>query len=173
MNLENWQRREFIGATYSNGIVNRYYGYTNVPNAADTDEVFSISKVTVSGTVETVTWNDNSFASNTAKWSERVANFAAPSGSLGFTYSGTNPLFFTWTRLAGVNQYNIVVKNSSGYVATEKGHVNTNSSQAYTEKYFNTTSHTQRFYTGTGTYTIVLQAVNAGGTLTATYSYTS
>ena len=173
MNLENWQRRELIGATSGVAAVNRYYGYTNVPNAADTDEVFSISKVTVSGTVETVTWNDSSFASNTAKWSERVANFAAPSGSLGFTYSGTNPLFFTWTRLAGVNQYNIVVKNSSGYVATEKGHVNTNSSQAYTEKYFNTTSHTQRFYTGTGTYTIVLQAVNAGGTLTATYSYTS
>ena len=172
MNLENWQRRETIGATYSNAIVNRYYGYTDEPNAADTDAVFSIRKITVSGTVETVNWNDNSFVNNNAKWSERVANFAVPSGSLGFTYSGTNPLFFTWTRLAGVNQYNIVVKNNLGYVTTTSGYVNTNSPQIYTSMYINQINHTQYLNAGTGTYSIVLQAVNAGGTLTATYSYT-
>lgn len=172
MNLENWQRRETIGATYSNAIVNRYYGYTNVPNAADTDAVFSIRKIAVSGTVETVTWNDNSFNSFNAKWSERVANFAAPSGSLAFTYSGTDPLIFNWTRLGGVNKYNVEVRYQDGRLVDQNGGLYLfGSDRTLTGSYINDTTHTQRFSTA-GTYNIYLQAVNSAGTLTATHSFT-
>lgn len=172
MNSENWQRRELIGATYSNAIVTRYYGYSNVPNAADTDAVFAIKKVGVSGQVETVSWNDNSFLNYNAKWSERAANFTAPTGALGFTYSGTSPITFTWTRLAGVNSYNIVVKNQNGNLVDKTGGVYFNTTdKTVTTTYFNQTTHNQ-ILTQSGTYSVVLQAVNAAGILTATYSYT-
>ena len=170
MNLENWQRREFIGATYSNAIVNRYYGYTDVPNAADTDAVFSIRKIAVSGTVETVSWNDNSFNSFNAKWSERAANFAAPSGSLGFTYSAGSQVDFRWTRLSGVNKYNVVVRYSDGRIVDKNGVIYNNTNATVTETYINEISHSQ-YFTQPGQYSIVLQAINAAGTLTATHSY--
>lgn len=172
MNLENWQRRELIGATYSNAIVTRYYGYSREPNPADTDAEFSIRKVTVSGSVESVTWNDNSFTSFNAKWSERAANFTAPTGALGFTYSGTNPIVFTWTRLAGVNIYDIEVRHSDGRLADSQGGLHYSSyDRTQTARYINQTTHTQRFDTA-GQYNIYLQARNAAGTLTATHSYT-
>lgn len=169
MDINNWQRRETIGATNSTAIVTRYYAYTNAVNSGDTDAVFSIKKVTVSGTVETVNWSDNSIFSYTAKWSERAANFTAPSGALGFTYSGSNPTTFTWTRLSGVNTYNIVVRDNNGYMVDQYGLSIPNSQQSVTECYYNTTSHNQ-YLNLAGTYSVVLQAVNAGGTLTATYS---
>lgn len=173
MNLDNWQRREMgTTASYGDQVLNRYYGYTNVPNAADTASVFCIRKIAVSGGVETVTWNDNSFASFNAKWSERAANFTAPSGALGFTYSGTNPLNFTWTRLAGVNTYNIEVRYYDGRLVDENGglHFST-STRTNTATYINMTNHQQQLYTA-GTYSIYLKAVNAAGILTATHSFT-
>lgn len=173
MNLDNWQRRE-MGATATNGdqILNRYYGYTNVPNAADTDAVFSIRKISVSGGVETAKWNDNAFANFNAKWSERAANFNAPTGTLGFTYSGTNPIIFSWNRLSGANQYDIIVRNSRGdLVSKDGGFLIYNNDYTITERYYNTTSHTQRI-TQPDTYQIVLSANNAAGSITATHSYT-
>lgn len=173
MNLDNWQRRE-MGATaaYGDQVLNRYYGYTNVPNAADTDAVFCIRKVAVEAGVETVTWNDNSFTSFNAKWSERAANFTAPSGALGFTYSGTDPLVFTWTKLAGVNVYDIEVRHSDGRLVDANGGLyHSSSDRTLTARHINETKHTQRFETA-GQYNIYLQARNSAGTLTATHSYT-
>ena len=36
-----------------------YYGYNLNPGSLDTDSTWSIRKVTTSGTIDTVTWNDN------------------------------------------------------------------------------------------------------------------
>jgi len=170
MNLENWQRRELLGATNSEAVVNRYYAYSTISNPADTDAVYSIRKVTVSGTVETSAWSDNAQASFNAKWSERAANFTAPTGALGFTFSAGDIASFSWTRLSGVNTYNIVVTNHEGKIVTRTGDLLQNSPMTVTETYINETNHSQYFRL-TGTYSIVLQAVNAAGTLTATHYY--
>ena len=170
INLNNdWLRRE-LGTTASTGdqIITRYYGYSNTINGSDTDDIWSIRKVTLSAGVESVSWNDNSFLSFNAKWSERAQNFIAPTNSLGFTYSSTQPTTFTWNSLAGVNTYNIIVKNNDGSIVTRNGVVLQNTPFTITESYINKTRHDQYFQTGS--YSVVLQAVNAGGTLTATYS---
>lgn len=172
MDLNNWQRRETIGATNSDAIVNRYYGYTRVVNPADTDAVFAIRKINVSGNVETASWNDNSFTSFNAKWSERAANFTAPSGTLGLTYSGTDPFIFTWTRLSGVNIYDVEVRNAEGRLVTSEGGIHyATTERENTARYINETTHTQRF-SETGSYNVYLKATNAAGTLTATQSFT-
>ena len=80
LNLNNdWLRRE-LGTTASTGdqIITRYYGYSNTINGADTDDIWSIRKVTLSTGVESVSWSDNQVLSYKAKWSERAANFIAP-----------------------------------------------------------------------------------------------
>lgn len=172
INLNNdWLRRE-LGTTASTGdqIVTRYYGYSNIINGSDTDDIWSIRKVTLSAGVESVNWNDNDVLSFNAKWSERSQNFISPTSSLGFTYSGTWPTTFSWNSLAGVNTYNIIVKNNIGNLVTKEGNTLQNTGFALTESYFNKTNHYQYFQAGTGTYSVVVQAVNAGGTLTATYS---
>ena len=171
MNLDNWQRRE-MGATasYGDSLTTRYYGYAAYPTAADTDTAFAIRKVTAAAGIETPAWNDNSEFCFGAKWSERAANFTAPTGALGLTYSGSNPITFTWTRLAGVNTYAVVVKNQEGVLFTPTGDAYPfTSDRTQTARYLNATTHLQRL-PQSGTYSVVLQAVNAGGTLTATYS---
>lgn len=170
INLNNdWLRRE-LGTTASTGdqIITRYYGYSNIVNGADTDDIWSIRKVTLSAGVESVNWNDNEVLSFNAKWSERSQNFISPTSSLGFTYSSSQPYSFSWNSLAGVNKYNIVVKNNSGYIVTREGNILQNTSFIITDSYINQTRHDQ--YLQSGSYSVVLQAVNAGGTLTATYS---
>jgi hypothetical protein len=160
----NWLRRDI-------NPPNVYYGYNNDINASDTDPSWSIRKVSTSGSVETVSWNDSSLSSFNAKWTERVENFIAPSGVLGFTYSGTYPITFTWNRLTGVNIYNIKVSQNGNYVYYT-GSINpyqTNSD--ITATYYNTNIHDQ-YFQGSGTYEIVLEAINSAGSLTATYSYT-
>ena len=171
LNLNNdWLRRE-LGTTASTGdqIITRYYGYSNKINGSDTDDIWAIRKVSVSAGVESVSWNDNDLLSYNAKWSERSQNFIAPTSNLGFTYSAGRPTTFTWNSLAGVNKYNIIVKNSDGNLITREGtELSYNTNATVTETYFNTTQHSQYF--NTGSYSVVLQALNSGGTLTATYS---
>jgi phosphoribosylformylglycinamidine (FGAM) synthase-like amidotransferase family enzyme len=172
INLNNdWLRRE-LGTTASTGdqIITRYYGYSNTINGADTDDIWSIRKVTLSAGVESVSWSDNNVLSFNAKWSERSLNFISPTSSLGFTYSSGQPTNFTWNSLAGVNTYNIIVKDSNGYIVSKNGTLSSaGSNQTITERYLNKTNHIQ-YFQSSGAYSVVLQAVNAGGTLTATYS---
>lgn len=164
-----WLRRELgTTASYGDQIITRYYGYSNKINGSDTDDIWAIRKVTLSAGVESISWNDNSFLSFNAKWSERAQNFIAPTNSLGFTYSSTQPTTFTWNSLSGVNTYNIIVKNNDGSIVTRNGVVLQNTPFTITDSYINKTRHDQYFQTGS--YSVVLQAVNAGGTLTATYS---
>lgn len=170
INLNNdWLRRE-LGTTASTGdqIITRYYGYSKTINGSDTDDIWAIRKVTLSTGVESVSWSDNEFLSYNAKWSERSQNFISPTSSLGFTYSSTQPTKFTWNSLVGVNRYNIIVKNNNGSVLTKEGVASQNTTFSLTDTYFNKTNHYQ--YLPSGSYSVVLQAVNAGGTLTATYS---
>ena len=63
LNLNNdWLRRE-LGTTASSGdqIITRYYGYSNIINGSDTDDIWAIRKVSLSAGVESVSWNDNDF----------------------------------------------------------------------------------------------------------------
>ena len=171
INLNNdWLRRE-LGTTASTGdqVITRYYGYSNTINGSETDNIWAIRKVTLSAGVESVSWNDNSLLSYNAKWSDRSQNFISPTSSLGFTYSVGSPTIFTWNKLAGVNKYNIIVKNNDGYFVTKEGNtLQYNTNVTITESYFNDNNHAQYFQSGS--YSVLLQAVNSGGTLTATYS---
>ena len=147
---------------------NVYYGYNNDMNASDSDSTWSIKRVSTSGSVESVKWNDLSTPSYIAKWSNRVENFTTPSGILGFTYSGTSTSEFSWNLLTGVNKYDIIIKSNDGKLVTKTGGFLSNTGYTVTETYFNKTRHLQYFQTGS--YSVVLKASNAGGTLTATYS---
>ena len=101
-----------------------YYGYNLNPGSLDTDSTWSIRKVTTSGTIDTVTWNDNLQFKFTAKWSERVDCFATPSGSLGITWSVSNvqnsfsttysEIRASWTDLSGANLYRILLTDYLG-----------------------------------------------------------
>ena len=66
----------------------------------------------------------------------------------------------------------MVVKNHEGFIVSRNGDLlrYMQGDTKITERHYNETLHAQRF-TQTGTYSVVLMANNAGGTLTATYSY--
>ena len=159
----NWLRREI-------NQPNVYYGYNTNINALDTDTTWSVKKVSTSGNGESVSWSDSSLLSYNAKWSERVENFTTPSGVLGFTYSGTYPLTFSWNRLTGVNIYNIKVSKDGNYVFSSGSINSIKTNTDITATYYNSTTHNQ-YLQGNGTYIIVLEAINRAGSLTATYSY--
>lgn len=154
----NWLRREIVAPDL-------YYGYNFDINASDSDKTWSIKKVSSSGSVESVNWNDSSTSSFNASWDDRVENFEAPSGNLGFTHSGGT---FYWNLLTGVNKYDIIVKNNDGFLVTRLGVILNNTDYTITEGYYNKTSHAQ--YLNSGSYSVVLEAKNAAGTLSATYS---
>lgn len=110
----NWLRKDTIGTS------SIYYGYSINVGTGDTDRSWSIRKINTVGTVDSVYWSDNKDFSYNAKWSERVANFTTPSGSLGITYSKTTDTFSnvaintSWTILAGVNTYKVIVTDQNG-----------------------------------------------------------
>ena len=153
-----WLRREITPPDL-------YYGYNKNINASDSDKTWSIKKVSSSGSVESVNWNDSSTSSFNASWDDRVENFEVPSGNLGFTHSGGT---FYWNLLTGVNKYDIIVKNNDGFLVTRLGDILNNTGYTITEGYYNKTSHAQ--YLNSGSYSVVLEAKNSAGTLSATYS---
>ena len=110
----NWLRRDVIGTS------SVYYGYSDNLGAGDADRCWSILKVATVGTVDSVYWSNNEMLSYNAKWSERVENFATPTGSLGITYSITNDTFSnaiidsSWSYLTGVNTYKVSVVDQNG-----------------------------------------------------------
>lgn len=154
----NWLRREIVAPDL-------YYGYNFDINASDSDKTWSIKKVSSSGSVESVNWNDSSTSSFNSSWDDRVENFEVPSGNLGFTHSNGT---FYWNLLTGVNRYEIIVKNNDGFLVTRLGEILNNTGYTITEGYYNKTSHTQ--YLNSGSYSVVLEAKNTAGTLSATYS---
>lgn len=93
-----------------------YYGYSYDLNAAAADNVWSIKKVTTSGSIETVEWTNS--GSYLSKWDDRVASFVSPTVSLSLTYStslGTynNVIFdISWNQIIGVNLYQITISET-------------------------------------------------------------
>ena len=171
-NAMSWLRRDIVPPTV-------YYGYNNDMNASDSDSSWSIKKVTVSGTVETVKWTNGSY-DRISTWSNRVASFTTPSGSLGLTASststnnsyGSNFINISWNLLSGVDIYNIYIYDSNSNLLDEKG------GYLYSNGNFNNqnssvTIYNKNNYLFTGselnnTYSITLIGKNVGGTTQST-----
>jgi hypothetical protein len=167
-NSLNWIRRDINPPS-------TYYGYSTDMNAADTDNNWSIKKVTVSGTVETVKWTNGNYG-KVSKWSDRVASFATPTGSLGLTCSTDGlSLYVNWNQLAGVDNYQVVV-SSNNIIYSDLGtqlydNPNFNSSQI-TKTVVNSGSYAYRYASAGNTYTVTLSAVNVIGASSSTVTIT-
>ena len=98
-----------------------FYGYSNNPNAADSDFSWAIRKVT-SG--ETTTWT-NGVIDFISSWSTATQSFLTPSGTLGVTYSSNNTNYYriNWSALSGVNSYTVTTRNSNGQLLNEGGKI--------------------------------------------------
>jgi len=167
-NSLNWLRRDINPPS-------TYYGYSNDMNAADSDNTWAIKKVTVSGTVETVKWANGSYGYN-SKWSDRVASFATPTGSLGLTCSTDGlSLYVSWNQLSGVDNYQVTV-SSNNIIYSDLGtqlynNRNFNSSQI-TKTVINSGSYAYRYASAGNTYTVSLSAVNVAGSSASTVTIT-
>jgi hypothetical protein len=150
-----------------------YYGYSQNTGALDSDSVWSIRKVTTSGGTDTVTWNDNLQFKFNSKWSERVACFATPSGSLGVTWSittGQNSFSMTysdirasWTDLSGANLYKILLTDHLGQTYNYLG---TTTINPYQTVQLTTEQEGNSYYfrgQSSYTYSLTVTAVNALG----------
>lgn len=168
-NALNWLRRDINPPS-------TYYGYSHDMNADDTDNTWSIKKVTVSGTVETVKWSNSSY-SNISKWSERVASFTTPTGSLGLACSVSVPsLNISWNQLSGVDRYELSV-SESGKLLSEIGaqiYNNSNFNNAqFTKELINTGNYSFNAASSGLTYSITLRAVNVIGSSSSTITVTT
>ena len=167
-NALNWIRRDISSPT-------TYYGYSYDMNAADTDNTWSIKRVTVSGTVETVKWTNGTYDYN-SKWSDRVASFATPAGSLGLTCSTDgSSLYVNWNQLSGVDNYQVTI-SSNNIIYSDLGsqlynNKNFNSSQI-TKTVINSGSYAYRYASAGNTYTVSLSAVNVAGSSASTVTIT-
>ena len=169
-NALNWIRRDINPPS-------TYYGYSTDMNAADTDNNWSIKKVTVSGTVETVKWTNGNFG-KVSKWSDRVASFTTPTGSLGLTCSSSNQignnvsLDITWNQLAGVDNYQVIVSEGNiKYSDLGSQIYNTNASQV-TSTVKNSSGYLYKYASTGHTYTVTLNAVNVAGASSSTVTIT-
>ena len=173
-----WLRKDTIGTA------SVYYGYAVNVASSDTDRVWSIRKITTAGTVDSVTWSDNESMVYNAKWSERVANFTAPAGSLGVTYSKTTDTFSnveintSWTILSGVNTYKVVVTDQNGILyGPFKGprnqvFLNNYGGERITDKVI--ANNNYKFVGTIGmTYSITITGVNTIGTTASTVIVTT
>jgi hypothetical protein len=167
-NSLNWLRRDINPPS-------TYYGYSTDMNAADSDNTWAIKKVTVSGTVETVKWTNGTYGYN-SKWSDRVASFATPTGSLGLTCSTDGlSLYVSWNQLSGVDNYKVTV-SSNNIIYSDLGtqlynNRNFNSSQI-TKTVINSGSYAYRYASAGNTYTVSLSAVNVAGSSASTVTIT-
>jgi hypothetical protein len=150
-----------------------YYGYSQNVGSLDTDSTWAIRKVTTSGSTDTVTWNDNLQFRFNAKWSERVACFATPSGPLGVTWSVTtsqnsfsvtySDIRATWTDLSGANLYRILLTDHLGETYNYLGTTTRNPYQ--TVQLTNEQQGNSYYFRGQSSYTysLTVTAVNALG----------
>lgn len=159
-NAINWIRRDISAP-------NVYYGYNIDANAADSDPNWSIKKITTSGSVETVKWNAGSYGSHISKWSNRVATFTTPTGSLGLTTSASNgSLNVSWNLLAGVDIYNVSITESTGSSPSTTIYVGDLGQQIYYNPNGNTSLITKTVYTNSYRYNYARPGYVYGITLT-------
>ena len=179
MDLSNeWLRRDV-------GTVSVYYGYSRDVASSDTDRSWSILKISTVGTVDSVSWNDNSKLEYIGVWNDRVANFSTPSGSLGITYSVTEGSFnaalssgatiiSSWTYLTGVNTYKISITDQNGVLYNSLGAPFSNN--YVTERITDTIKGDNKFiFNGSAgmTYSFTVTGVNPIGTSASTVTITT
>lgn len=168
----NWLRRDV-------GTNSVYYGYSTNFASGDDDRSWSILKLTTVGTVDSVYWNDNEMLSYNAKWSERVANFSTPTGSLGVTYSKSTDTFSNvtidtnWAILSGVNTYKVIVIDQNGILygpfkgPRNQEFLNNYGAERITDKVIGNNNY--KFVGTIGmTYSVTITGVNTVGTTSST-----
>ena len=173
-NSLNWLRRDINTPT-------TYYGYNSDANAGDSDTNWSIKKVTVSGTVETVKWANGNYDHNSI-WSNRVESFQTPTGSLGVTcskvaYSSNNvSLNISWNVLTGVDKYQVIV-SESGDVYSDGGYVIRNNNNFNNTSATILLSNTNNYIYKKGlygkSYSITINGINVIGTTSSTITVTT
>ena len=173
-NAINWLRRDIDPPT-------TYYGYNSDINAGDSDTNWSIKKVTVSGTVETVKWTNGSYGHNSI-WSNRVRSFQTPSGSLGVTcsanaYNVNNiALDISWNVLPGVDKYQVIV-SESGNVYSDGGYIiksnNNFNNSVSTSVVINANKYVYNQGLYGKTYSITINGINVIGTTSSTITVTT
>jgi hypothetical protein len=176
MDLSNeWLRRDV-------GTVSVYYGYSRNVASTDSDRSWSILKISTVGTVDSVSWNDNSKLEYIGVWNDRVANFTTPTGSLGITYSKTVGSFNTvsinssWSYLTGVNTYKISVTDQNGVLYNSMGSPFLNNYATESERITTIVKGDNRFvFNGTSgmTYSFTLTGVNPVGSSASTVTITT
>ena len=170
-NSLNWLRRDISPP-------NVYYGYSYNINSTDSDSTWLIKKITTSGSVESVSWSNGSLLNYISTWDNRVESFQQPTGSLGVTFSviNNNILNLSWTKITGVDIYNVVV-SESGKVYSDLGlqiYYNPNFDNSQVTKYVeNDNKYTYgRAYPGL-TYTVTVTGVNVIGITSSTVTITT
>jgi len=167
-----WLRKD--NATASSTV---YYGYTDIKSATNSDSVWAIRKVTTSGSVDTITWNDNKVLSYNAIWNDRLETFIAPTASLGITYSVTttqnsfgvtsSTINSSWTDIKGVNQYNVSITDQNGVLYDYMG--NSFKNTYITTVLTSVQSSNSYIFKGVPsmTYSLSVTAVNIAGSTTS------
>jgi len=167
--LNSYQRKDSASAS------NVYYGYSYNQNAGDGDFVWSIRRDNTSAGVESFSWANGDAASMYSSWTNRAAYFAAPTASLGLTWStSTNVVVKTmnlsWDLLNGVDRYIITSKTNNGQLLDSRGNAilgpNT-FNKTYTDFVLGVNNFSLSFI-DSGTYSITLTALNAGGSTSST-----
>jgi len=173
-----WLRKD--NATASSTV---YYGYALDPSSSNSNSVWSIRKVTTSGSVDTVTWNDNKNFNYNAVWNDRVETFIAPTASLSITYSVTNSqnsfnmissiVNTSWTDIKGVNEYRISITDQNGVLYDDLG--NPFSNTYATTRLTSVTSNNRYIFKGVPsmTYSLVISAVNSAGSTSSSATITT
>lgn len=165
----NWLRREI-------GSPDTYYGYSFDYNASDSDAKWSIKKVSVSGSVETVTWSNGKPGSQISIWDDRVDCFSSPIGSLNLSVSqldlsGKPSIGISWDLIAGVDVYQIIVSESAnGNILTDGGYTlnNRGFNSMITSEVYNLDNYVYSHPQVGVTYSITVKAVNVAGDVVET-----
>lgn len=174
MNLENdWLKKD--NATASSTV---YYGYTTTPSSLASDATWAIRKITTSGTVDTVTWNDNAILNYNAIWDDRVETFIAPTSSISITWSVSNTtnsfnitksiINTSWDAIKGINKYEIIVTDQNQITYDYLGNEFNNTYA--TSKITNSQNTTSYIFNGipSMTYSITITGINAAGSTSST-----
>lgn len=163
----NWLRRDISPPDV-------YYGYSPNTNSTNTDDNWFIKKVTTSGSVETVTWTNGSPSYNISKWNDRVNSFVQPTGTLGITWSVSVPnLSISWNQIAGVDRYQVVVRESGKLYSDLGNEIYVNNSAQLTKEVINGGSYTYNNASSGLTYSVTITGVNVYGITASTVTITT
>ncbi len=155
-----------------------YYGYSTNLSSLVSDNTWAIRKVTTSGTVDTVTWNDNTISNYTAIWDDRIETFTAPTSSISITWSVSNTtnsfnitksiINTSWDAIKGINKYDITVTDQNGITYNYLGNEFNNTYA--TSKVTNSQNTTNYIFNGipSMTYSITITGINAAGSTSST-----